>query len=151
MSLVRQFLASCLVVASAVVMAQQQEVWVNVIINGKAVMGFVPAADQSRQGERGVCSQVTEAGAKTKDGLPIRAFEFTGWKEGDRYRVVVFAMVPSGGPVSQTPCSEGSGLKRVEFDNVLVKSGEEFTIAKMKAAGVTPWVIRTGRQEPIRK
>jgi hypothetical protein len=151
MSKLRHFLTGCLVVASATVMAQVQEVWVNVIINGKAVMGFVPAEDQSRQGERGVCSQVTEAGAKTSDGLPIRAFEFAGWKEGDRYRVLVYAMVPSGGPVSQTPCSEGSRLKRVEFDNVLVKSGEEFTIAKMTGAGMAPWVIRTGRKEPIRK
>ena len=31
-----------------------------------------------------VCSEVGEAGAKTEDGLLIRAFEFTGWKEGDK-------------------------------------------------------------------
>ena len=151
MTKVLHFLTGCLVVASTAVMAQGQDVWVNIMINGKAAGSFVPAADQSRQGERGVCSQVTEAGAKTRDGLPIRAFEFTGWKEGDQYRVMVFAIVPSGGPVTPIACSGGAGFKRVEFDNVRVKSAEEFTIAKMKDAGVAPWVIRTGRKEPIRK
>src|SRR5688572_20249712 len=110
-----------LVLASAAAMAQEQRVWVDVLINGKAVMGFAPAADRSSQNTGGVCSQLTEDGAKTKDGLPIRAFDFTGWKEGDAYRVVVFAIVPTGGPVSQPPCSEGGGFKRVEFDNLRVK------------------------------
>lgn len=64
-----------------------------------------------------------------------------------RGKVVVFAIVPTGGPVSQTPCSDGPGFKRVEFDNFRVKSGEELTISKMKDAGVAPWVIRTGREE----
>lgn len=138
------FLAGCLVVASAAAMAQEQRVWVDVLINGKVAMGFAPAADRSSRNTRGVCSQLSEAGGKTKDGLPIRAFDFSGWKEGDAYRVVVFAIVPTGGPVSQTPCSEGGGFKRAEFDSFRVKPGEELTIAKMKDAGLTPWVIRTG-------
>ena len=145
----RVFLAGFLFVASAAAMAQEQEVWVNVLINGKAVMGFVPAADRSRQSERGTCSELREAGAKTRTGLPIRAFEFTGWKEGEGYRVLVFAIVPTGGPVSQTPCSDGGGFKRVEFDNFRVKAGQELTISAMKDAGLAPWMIRTGRKEAI--
>lgn len=129
----RYFLAGALIVASATLTAQDQQVWVNVLIKGKAVMGFVPAPDQSSQDQRGVDSAVDEAGARTKDGMSIRAFEFRGWKEGDGYRVEVFAI--------------GPGLKRIEFDSFLIKAGEERIISKMKDAGVTPWVIRVGRKE----
>ena len=145
------FLAGLLVVASAPLMAQEQQVWVNVLINGKAVMGFQPAAAPAGQSQRGVCSEVTEAGARTSNGAPIRAFEFTGWKEGERYRVLMFAIVPAERSVASGPCSARTGFKRVEFEDLRVRSGEELTISKMKAAGVTPWVIRAGRKEVIAK
>jgi hypothetical protein len=140
----KAFLAGCLVAASAATIAQEPPVRVDVLLKGKAVMSFVPAADRSGQGSRGTCSEVSEAGAKTKDGLPIRAFEFTGWKEGEGYRVLMFAIVPAGGPSLQTPCSAGAGFKRVEFANLRLKSEDEVTLSSMKAAGVEPWVIKIG-------
>ena len=130
-------------------LAQDQQVWVNVLINGEAVMGFVPAEDRAGQDKRGVCSEVTDRGAKTKDGASIRALKFTGWKENDGYRVLVFAIVSGEDATStQRRCDEGSGSKRVAFDDVRVKSGDQITLAKMKDAGMTPWVIRVGPQDP---
>lgn len=140
-------LAVFLVVASASLRAQDQEVWIHVVINGKAVMGFVPAENRSAGSQRGVCSEVGDAGARTKDGSPIRGFEFTGWREGRRYHVVVFAIVPTREPGSQGLCAEGTGFKRVEFGTLRISSGEELTIPEMKEAGMTPWVIRAGRKE----
>ena len=137
-------LAACVVVASAVTIGQDPPVQVDVLLNGKAVMSFVPAADRSGQASRGTCSEVSDSGAKTKDGQPIRALEFTGWKEGEGYRVLLFAMVPAGGRSLQTPCFARDGFKRVEFDSLRLKSEDEVILSSMKAAGVEPWVIRIG-------
>lgn len=134
-----------LAVTAATSMAQEQRVQVEVLIKGKPVMGFVPAENRTGANQRGVCSEVDETGAKTNDGDPIRGFEFTGWKEGDGYRVLVFAIVPSQEPGSRGLCSQGTGFKRVEFGDVRVKAGQELTVPKMKDAGMIPWVLRVSR------
>ena len=85
MTRMRELLIVWLVVASATSMAQETQAWINVVIRGKPVMAFVPAENRAGHSQRGVCSEVGETGAKTKDGLPIRAFEFTGWQEGAGY------------------------------------------------------------------
>lgn len=151
MSRVRELLTVLLVVAAGTSIAQEGEVWVNVLIKGKAVMAFLPAESRSGHSQRGVCSEVDEAGAKTNDGLPIRAFEFTGWKDGGGYRVMVFAIVPTREAGSQGLCAEGTGFKRVAFEDLRLQSGKELVISKMKEAGMTPWVIKAGRKEAMRR
>jgi len=122
-----------------------QRVMVDILIKGDPVMGFVPAEDRAGSSQRGVCSEVDEAGGKTKDGAPIRGFAFTGWKEGNGYRVLVFAIVASDDPGSTGLCSEGTGFKRVDFADLRVKAGQQLAISKMKDAGMTPWVIKVSR------
>ena len=143
MSKMRRILLALLVAISAPVMAAQDEVWVNVLIEGKVAMGFAPAANREGSRHRGVSSDVG-AEAKTRKGEPIRSFELTGWKEGDSYRVLVFALVPNA-----EINSGGSRLKSVEFADLRLKAGQERAIPGMKEAGVTPWVLRVGRREPI--
>ncbi|HEU4690764.1 MAG TPA: hypothetical protein VFS23_20485, partial [Vicinamibacterales bacterium] len=67
--------------------------------------------------------------------------------EGDGYRVLVAAIVPSQDRDSRGLCAEGTGFKRVEFDDLVVKDGHELAVAKMQDAGLTPWVLRVGRQQ----
>jgi hypothetical protein len=148
----RVMLAVMLSAATATAVAQDRQVWINVLIKGKVVMGFLPAEDRSTHSSRGVCAEVEEAGARTQDGQPIRALDLTGWKEGEGYRVLVFAIVPARGePGSQGLCSEGTGFKRVEFADLRVRAGRDITILKMRDAGMTPWVIRAGPKEPMSK
>ena len=149
-TMLRVLLIVLSVAASATVMAQDELVWITVFIGGKAVMGFVPAPEASTQSERGVCSEVQEAGAKIKDGTPIRAFEFTGWRENGGYQIRVFAVVPAQGePGSRGLCTKGRGFKRLDFATLRARSGDEIVIERMKDAGVAPWEIRVGRNYPV--
>lgn len=125
-----------------------ERVWVNVVRNGRTMMNFVPAEDRSGASSRGVCSEVTEAQARTTDGKPIRGFELTGWKQGDHYRVRVYAVVPAQDLTgTRGICSPGSGYKLVEFDDVLIAPGQEIALQKMEGAGLKPWALRAGRRE----
>ena len=131
-------LTTMMLVASArTPRAQNEEVWVNVLIAGKPVMAFIPAPDRSQVGERGVSSEVDEPNARMRDGARVRAFEFRGWKERDGYRVLVLAMVRA----------ETGSLKAVEFDNLLLRNGQQVVLNKMKSVGATPWTIRVGHLE----
>lgn len=137
----RYFLAGSLIVASVAVLAREQQVWLDVAVNGKSVGGFAPAPDKASMNQTGVGEDVTAAGVKTKDGASIRGFELRAWKEGERYRVLAFAIVSTDDRGSRVP-GYGAGFKQVEFDAALVKLGEEWTISKMKDVGVNPWVLR---------
>ena len=145
----RRLFTVVLTFTAAASMAQERDVRVDVLIKGEPVMGFVPAENRAGSNQRGVCSEVDETGVKTRDGVPIRGFELTGWKEGDGYRVLVFAIVPTQEPGSKGLCSDGTGFKRVEFGDLHVKPGQKVTVPKMKDAGMTPWVLRVGGREGI--
>lgn len=132
-------------IASKVALAQDDQVWVNVLIGGKPVMAVVAAPEPYTDGPS-VCSAVE--GARMKDGAPIWALEFIGWKEGSGYRVRVFAVLPAqGNPGPEPLCFEGPKLKRVEFASLHLESGKGVVIEKMKDVGVKPWMLRVGPKE----
>jgi len=130
--------------ASAVVSGQDQRTWVHIVIGGHEAMSFVPLDEPYTECGPGVGGAVHEPAAKAKDGTPIRGFEFTGWKEGDGYRVMVFAQIPGGAPGGARAACQTNGLKRMDFGSVHLRAGTEVAFTKMKEVGVTPWVIRVG-------
>jgi hypothetical protein len=78
---------------------------------------------------------VPEGESKTKDGLPIRGFQFIGWKEADGVRVFAFVVVP---PAQGSP--DGAD-RRLDFGSVHIRSGEKLAFDKMKDVGIAPWTI----------
>jgi hypothetical protein len=110
-----------------------QRVWITVLIDGREVAGFAPRPEPYALGAGpSVCAGVRDAEAKTKDGLPIRAFELIGWKEGDGYRVFAFSV--------EALCSPG--VRRIEFGSIHLGVGQEVLFEEMRAVGATPWSLR---------
>ena len=124
-------------------------VWINVLVNGKPVMSFVPADTEADRDSRGVFSAVDQP-AKTRNGEQIKAFHLSGWKEGDAYRIMITACVPARTRSdASSSCSENSDLKSVEFVSLRIRAGQQVTIPRMKEAGMTPWSLRAGRKETL--
>jgi len=126
--------------ASAV---QARQDWVTIVIGDVEALGFAPRSEPYTQGGPRVCSEVDEADARTRSGVPIRGFHFIGWKEGDGIRVVALAVVPEAAGAYGL-CSEGRGFALLDFGSVHVRVGQEVPFEKMREAGVTPWRIRAG-------
>ena len=126
--------------ASAV---QARQDWVTIVIGGVEAIGFAPRSEPYTQGGPRVCSEVDEADAKTRSGVPIRGFHFIGWRDGDGIKVVALALVPDAAGAYGL-CSEGRGFGLIDFGSVHVRVGQEVPFEKMKEVGVTPWRIRAG-------
>jgi hypothetical protein len=115
---------------------QDQQVIVQIVIDGKEQVWFVPRPEPYTQGGPAVSFPIRDDQARTKDGLIVRGFKFIGWKEGDGYRVFAFLIVP--------PAAESTtGAERtLDFASLHVRLGEAISFEKMKDLGLTPWTIR---------
>lgn len=117
------------------------DVWVVVVINGREAMGFAPRTGPYTDGAPSVYSEAGVPDLRTRDGAPVKGFRFHGWRDGEVYRIVAFAVVPADRAPKTAPDDVGA-FKRIEFGRLEIRPGEEKPFPGMKEIGMTPWTIR---------
>jgi len=118
----------------------QNQAWVFVSEEGKRPWGrFLPGMEPYEPGcGPGVGSR--EVGLKTAQGEPIDSLDLVGWKDGDAYRIAVYAvLVGAPGQASSGEC--GGSRRQREIGSVHVRAGEEAMLEPMKAIGARPWRV----------
>lgn len=134
--------AGALLIAGPVTAAPgvQNQAWVYVAEDGGRLWGrFLPGLEPYAPGcGPGVGSR--ERGLKTVKGEPIDGLDLVGWREGEAWRVVVYAMLAGDpDPAANRDCADSR--RRHEIASVLVRPGGDAVLEKMKAVGARPWRV----------
>jgi TonB family protein len=113
---------------------------IHITVDGRDSAGFVPRDEPYTQGGPSAGVHVPpDSPARVRDGRVISGFEFIGWTEGPRTRVLVLALVPAvGEPNVYT--SDAKRLQRVDLASYLVGPELDVTVGAIQGTGFGPVV-----------
>jgi hypothetical protein len=119
--------------------ARFQQAWAAVSGEDEPWGRFLPGSEPYAPGcGPGVGERVR--GLKTAQGEPIDTLDLVGWKEGDAWRIVVYAMLAGApGPAANSACDDSR--RRREIASVHVPAGREAVLEQMKTIGARPWRV----------
>lgn len=134
--------ALCAVGPAASLQAQGQP-WVVAAVSGRDRVSFRPQPEPYTAGGPAVSVPVAvEQDLKLASGESVEGFEFIGWHEGTKIRVVVRALVPGARDGGRELPPENERFGRRQVATLLLTAGPAIDVPQLRELGAPPVTLR---------
>ena len=135
--------AALCAIGSAASLHAQSQPWVVAAVSGTDRVSFRPQPEPYTTGGPAVSVPVAlEQDLKLASGESIKGFEFIGWHEGAKIRVVVRALVPGTRDGGRELPLENERYGRRQVATVLLTPGPAIDVPQLRELGAPPVTLR---------